>query len=512
MKNIKIDKKVTFILFAFCLILSFLMCFSPLAQGNGHGFDSAIYAAIGNALNKGRVLYTEIIDNKGPLLYFIDAIGLAINYKFGIFFIEFVFLFIGSIFGYKTGMIITKNNKCLSIFSVIFSLLMLLYTLDGGNYTEEYAILFINIATYFVVKFISNNYKLKNYELIIIGICFAATFLIRANLCAFYVSQVLVILICLIKEQKFKILLNAIIYIVIGVIVTLIPFLIYLILNGALLDCINIVYLGVINSFETVSLSERFTKLIGLIEIANKANVFSIIALALVLFFSKLKIEKQTKIILIISFIGVIINLYVNSLTGGQAWAYTHYFISFVPLVIVISTWTFNVIYNLIKNTTLTNENKKILLIILLFLLVGRPSYELLITSVQRFDYKEPEKTSIEKYIENNSDSSDTIQMIGLNETVYYPTNRISTSKHLYFVPGFSEDRRKKDANELANDLYNAKEKSKIIMLTQGTINENEFIKSLNDKNKFIEFLNKYYIYDEKASKEFNCNTYLLKK
>ena len=90
------------------------MCFSPLAQGHGHGYDSAIFATVGNALNKGRVLYTEIVDNKGPLIYFIDALGLTINYDFGIFIIEFIFLFIGAIFLYKTAKIITKDKKWVS--------------------------------------------------------------------------------------------------------------------------------------------------------------------------------------------------------------------------------------------------------------------------------------------------------------------------------------------------------------------------------------------------------------
>ena len=83
-----LDNLPIIVLFIFCGIMSFQMCFSPFAQGHGHGYDSAIYAAIGNAMNNGRTLYTGIIDNKGPLMYFIDAFGLSINYHFGIFLIS----------------------------------------------------------------------------------------------------------------------------------------------------------------------------------------------------------------------------------------------------------------------------------------------------------------------------------------------------------------------------------------------------------------------------------------
>ena len=169
-------------LFIFCFLLTFLICFSPFAQGFGHGHDSAIFATVGNAFNQGRVLYTEIVDNKGPLLYVINALGLTINYDFGLFYIEFLFFFVGALFAYKTAMLITKNSRWISCLGVIFSMLLFLPTLQGGNFTEEYAILFINIATYLIAKFLFNDYKLKWYELTIIGMCFAATFLLRANL------------------------------------------------------------------------------------------------------------------------------------------------------------------------------------------------------------------------------------------------------------------------------------------------------------------------------------------
>jgi len=487
------------------------MCFSPFAQGHGHGHDSAIYAAIGNALNNGRTLYTGIIDNKGPLLYFIDAIGLQINYNFGIFFIEFVFLIIGTIFAYKTTLLITKNNKWLSCLSVIFTMLMLVYTLDGGNYTEEYAILFTNIATYFVVKFIKNNYDLKWFELVIVGICYAATFLLRANLCAFFVAQILVILFSMIKDKKYKKLLRAMGYVFLGILLFVTPFLIYLIKTNSLNECLGFVYFGVVNSFEKVYLMERFNKVTGLIEISNNSNVFTIAFISFILFIATYKTEKNKKTILIMTFIGIIINLYANSLTGGPAWAYTHYFISFVPILMITSAWFFNYVYSSIEKTKISKEIRVLIYVLLTLTLITTPAKELLKTSVTRANFKSPESNLMEKYIIDNTTEKDTIQIIGVNDTIYYPTNRISTSKHLYFVAGFSEDRRRNDANELATDLYNAEKKSKIIMLPSGNLEDLVFVNSLSDKNEFLRFIKKYYQFDELASAQLNCNVFQLK-
>lgn len=506
----KIFNKQLIVLLLTCIVFSFLMCFSPFAQGHGHGYDQAIYSAIGNAINKGRVLYTGIVDNKGPLMYFIDAFGLLINYKFGIFLIEFIFLYVGSIFAYKTALLITKNNKWLSCFSVIFSMLLLVYTLDGGNYTEEYAILFTNIATYFVIKFLVNNYKLSWYELMIIGMCFAATFLLRANLCAFFVSQILVTLICLIKDKEFKILFRSMGYILLGIIIFLIPFLIYFISTNSLTECLNLVYFNVVNSFGKISLMERFEKTKGLISISNNSNVFTVSLLSFLVFLTKPKMEKSTKRILIITYIGLLINLYVNSLTGGQAWAYTHYFISFVPIIIIVSSWFFSHVYRNITDLKVSSEIKILAIIFLAFLIIAKPTKDLFVTAATRYNPHEQIPSGIEKYIIDNTTEEDTIQMIGVNETIYYPTNRIPTSKHLYFVGGFEESRRKKDANELANDLYNAKEPAKLIMFSKEDINDQTFTNSLSDKNKFIDFLNNKYIYDKENSEKFNLNIYIL--
>lgn len=515
MKNInKTFKKYypLIVLFIFCFILTFLMCFSPLAQGFGHGHDSAIFATVGNALNQGRVLYTEIIDNKGPLLYLINALGLFINYDFGMFYIEYIFLCLGSFFAYKTAMMITKNNRWVSCFSVMFAMLLFIPTLQGGNFTEEYAILFINIATYFIAKLLFNDYKLKKHELIIIGMCFAATFLLRANLCALYVAEIIVVLLYMIRDKKYKEVFNSAAFIIIGGIIFLTPFIIYLVKNNALSACLEIVYLGVRDSFGYISYTERIRKLGGLIILSDEVKVFSMIAFALIIFLTKPKMEKPIHKLLIISILGTIITLYVNSLTGGPAWAYTHYFMAFIPILVIIYPWLFIYLNNTIEKNISNKNFKNIIILSSIFIVFISPIKTLFSEVVSRINIIAPERNGLEKYIVKNTLDHDTIQIISVNDTLYYPTNKIPTSRHIYFVGGFAEEKRKQDANELANDLYSAKIPAKLIILPYDDFKNIEFIKSLTDKNIFIKYLKDNYSLDKKASEELNCNIYKLNK
>jgi len=507
--NKKIKNYYPFIiLLVFCFLLTFLLYFSPLAQVFGRGHDSAIFATVGNALNQGRVLYTEIVDNKGPLLYLINAIGLGIDYDFGLFYIEFLFFFLGAIFAYKTAMLITKNNRLLSCLAVIFSMFLFLPTLMGGNFTEEYAVLFINIATYFVTKFLFNNYKLKWYELSIIGMCFAATFLLRANLCAFFLPQIIVLAVCLIKDKKFNELFRSIMFIIIGILIFIAPFLIYLVSNNALLEALDIVYFGVRGSFGEISLLERMRKLGGLVILSDEVKAFSIILFAFILFLTKPKMEKPMWRLLIIAFLGIVITLYANSLTGGPAWAYMHYFIAFVPILVIISSWLFIHCYSLIIETFSNKSVRNIIILAFVFLLFFAPFKSLGTTVLSRVNLTTPDTSYLVKYIHENTLADETIQVISVDDTLYYKANRLPTSKHIYFVGGFAEERRRKDANEIAADLYNAKEPAKLIIMETKDIYDNVFIKSLSDKDKFIKYLNDYYILDEEASERLNCNIY----
>lgn len=63
-------------LLAFILILMSNTCFFSSV---GVFWDAAVYLNVSKNLVEGAVLYKDIVDNKGPVLYFINYLGL----KFG---------------------------------------------------------------------------------------------------------------------------------------------------------------------------------------------------------------------------------------------------------------------------------------------------------------------------------------------------------------------------------------------------------------------------------------------
>lgn len=148
---------------SFLFIISFLVIFlfsigtSPF-YGNYYTSDSSIFITIGKAMKEGKIVYKEIFDHKGPILFFIQLLGQFIyEGRLGIFIIEVFTLFINNIFLYKTICLFTTNKKAL--LSILVSMIFMSYFIETGNYSEEYSLPFLSICLYLAIKWLKEDNK-----------------------------------------------------------------------------------------------------------------------------------------------------------------------------------------------------------------------------------------------------------------------------------------------------------------------------------------------------------------
>ena len=71
-------------------------------DGNPTGTDSTVFLYIGRLILHGGIPYRDAFDHKGPLVYLLDAAGLAIHGVFGVWLLELLFLTVSTVFAYKT--------------------------------------------------------------------------------------------------------------------------------------------------------------------------------------------------------------------------------------------------------------------------------------------------------------------------------------------------------------------------------------------------------------------------
>jgi len=177
------------VLLYFALFISsilFLLVFSSSTSPlfNTYGGDSAIFILLGKLFLDGRIPYSDFFDHKGPVLIFLEAIGISLSSdeRIGIFILQTLNLFLTQIFIYKTARFFLSTINSLAI--VLLSLLLFSFTIQGGNLTEEFSLPFNLWALYITIRIsLSEGGKLslKISQILLLGVFAALLFWIRPN-------------------------------------------------------------------------------------------------------------------------------------------------------------------------------------------------------------------------------------------------------------------------------------------------------------------------------------------
>src|SRR5665647_3725729 len=196
---------LSFIAFVFLLFYSYST--SPLYSNNFGVLDSSLFMLIGKGITKGYMPYLDLFDHKGPILFFIEAFGwLIMPNRLGNFFIHWVFMVANLTLIFKIGQLFL--NKKWSWVPIIFFLLILTVTFEGGNLTEEYSLPFLFLPLYLSLKSLKeeSNGKAQHPPLyaLIYGICFTLIIFIRLNNAVLIGAIVLAIMIHLISNKEYR--------------------------------------------------------------------------------------------------------------------------------------------------------------------------------------------------------------------------------------------------------------------------------------------------------------------
>lgn len=171
-----------------CLLLAYLFVLlcstttSPLYLSNPYWYigDSGIFQEMGLVIAHGGVPYVDVFDHKGPVLFFIQALGLLINEYWGIFVLQGISLSVTLWIWYKMISLFQKNIWIK--FGIIFiALLFLLGYCERGNLCEEWSLPYISISIYQFLKHWPEGMRLSGKEWFIVGLCTCTIIFIRAN-------------------------------------------------------------------------------------------------------------------------------------------------------------------------------------------------------------------------------------------------------------------------------------------------------------------------------------------
>ncbi len=259
----------------FTIFLSLQNNYSPIRSTDFLGHDCGIFSYIAFAMQKGKVLYLEAWENKGPLLYFIYYIGLSINERYGIYILETIGIFISVLFSYKTIKVIT-NKRIYSIIGVVYAFSAWHFVNEGGSFSENFALPLICVGLYITTKYILTGNRLSNFQIVILGILTGLISLLRLNMLAIFAAMFITIGVILIWKKEFKEIARWLICGIIGFVIAITPSIIYLVKNGALMSCLNTAYFDILSGFNAGSILDRLEALKNMLAIMNPTGVITV--------------------------------------------------------------------------------------------------------------------------------------------------------------------------------------------------------------------------------------------
>lgn len=247
---------------AFAVITIFSTC-SFLYPLNYWG-DSNVFFTVGKSMLSGVLPYRDLLEHKGPLLYFLHAFAALISYDsfFGMYLIEIAACYAFLFYSYKT-LLLFADRFILYLFPIYALVTYSSPNFALGDSAEELCLPLIAYGLYLGLKMLKQGDTLSRKDAILLGLTSGCVFWVKYTMVGFYVGWIVIpVVLCLYKRQFAK-LFRMILQIAGGVVLVSIPIVVFFACNGALMDLFEVYFYNNIFQYSDVGASSG-----GLVSIA----------------------------------------------------------------------------------------------------------------------------------------------------------------------------------------------------------------------------------------------------
>lgn len=239
--EVNMKKKKEILIYCFCfltatIILLFCSQNSPLYPMNDW-VDVNAFFTVGKGMVRGIIPYKDLFEQKGPILYLIYGIGsLITNHSFfGVFIIECIFQSICLYYAYKIIKLFIHEKYAFIILPIMFTVICTCSSFCHGGSAEEFCFPFFMISLYHFLNYIKNN-QMNRKIIFTNGLIAGIIFLIKYNLCGFWFAWMMFLFFDHVFKKQFKKGFEYCFIFLGGMILPLLIFSIYFMVNGALGD------------------------------------------------------------------------------------------------------------------------------------------------------------------------------------------------------------------------------------------------------------------------------------
>lgn len=310
----------SFIVITFCSKSSFLYPFNDWVDAN-------CFFTVGKSILHGKILYLDIFEQKGPILYFMHSLAYLISQHsfMGVYVIEIAACSVFLFFAYRTIALFCRKQH----FWIIPLMGVVLYAspaFSHGDSAEELCLPILMYCFYLSIKSIYIGRHYSKRELFGVGISAACVLWIKFTLLGFFFGWVAVPFVLLLLQRQWMPLLKSFFLLLAGFAVTTAAVLLYFAVNHALRALYEVyfydnlfVYSNVSGSTEGENLFTRlFNNVLHGFQMSSYNNIFIFIFLAAGLIWILSRREKTLVAHILITFLFTLMFVYI----GGHAYRY----------------------------------------------------------------------------------------------------------------------------------------------------------------------------------------------
>lgn len=227
------------------LVLLVCSATSPLYQSHDWT-DANTYLTMGRGLINGAVPYRDLFDHKGPVLYAIYALGALLDPKgfSGVFLLQWAGLLGTLWYLFRIGRLFVQEGRALvcacaaPVFLFTAGIYYLPQNLDyGGGSAEEFCLPLFAFALWLVSRGECRGWQSKDF--LLLGLSMGLVLQIKLNLALFWVGILLPVFLHHWAEKRWNDSLRKAIQVLGGILISLVPYVLYALGTGSLGDCVR---------------------------------------------------------------------------------------------------------------------------------------------------------------------------------------------------------------------------------------------------------------------------------
>ena len=362
------------------LLFSFVIAFITLLITSKNSFlyvfndwvDANAFFTVGKSMFNKVIIYKDLFEQKGPLLYVIYGIGYLISNKtfYGVFILEIFSFTVFLYFVHKILNIYFDKKYSIVLLPLISFLITTKDFFAQGGSCEEFCLPLIAGSLYYFFKDFKKK-KLTNKEIFINGFFAGLVLMMKYTMLGFWIGFGLFIVLEFLKNKEYKKIINFCFIFLLGMIIPFFLFSLYFIMNNAFNEFIEVYFILNMTSYTNVENINIISKIFNILIYSLKILFFSGQLFSLILIVLFLILLKNKNKSFIFSLAGILFTTIFFSFFGLKSYIYYHLPISFlitifITIILILIFKENKDIFN--KLIKFIDKNKIIISIILFFI------------------------------------------------------------------------------------------------------------------------------------------------